>query len=90
MAHAIAKQFDNIWLKIGIYSVGSVPGFSRMLSGKHWISDVAIGTALAIVVVDSVDKFLFKTNSYDVPQKKKMVSWNFRVGAGQLGVVGTF
>lgn len=90
MAHSIAKQFDNIWLKIGIYSVGSIPGFSRLLSGKHWLTDVAVGTALAIVVVDSVDKFLFGTNSYNVSKKEKKVSWNFRIGGSQLGVVGTF
>lgn len=90
MAHSVAKQFDNIWVKIGIYSVGSIPGFSRLLSGKHWLSDVAVGTALAIVVVDSVDKFLFGSNSYDVPKKDKKVTWNFRVGGSQIGVVGTF
>lgn len=90
MAHSIAKQFDNIWVKIGIYTVGSIPALSRLVNGKHWITDVAFSTVLAIVVVDSIDKFLFETEAYNYPKKKKQVSWNLSFGAGKIGVTGTF
>jgi len=90
MAHAIAKQFDNTWTKIGIYTVGSIPGFTRLLNGKHWITDVAFGTVLSIVVVDSIDKFLFDSQAYTYPKKEKRISWNLSFGGNRIGITGTF
>ena len=90
MAHAIAKQFDNIWVKIGIYSVGAIPPISRLIDDAHWITDIAFSTALSIIVVDSIDKYLYNENAYDYPQKKKHISWNLRFGTNQIGIVGTF
>jgi len=89
-AHSIAKQFDNTWAKIGIYTVGSLPAISRLVDGAHWLSDVAFGAALGIVVVDGIDKFLFNSKRYDYPQKDKLVSWNLKFSGSQIGVVGTF
>lgn len=90
MAHSIAKQFDNTWVKIGIYTLGSIPAYSRLIIGEHWLSDVAFGAALSIFVVDSIDKLLFDTKTYDYPKKEKMVSWNLKLSGNQIGVVGTF
>lgn len=90
MAHSIAKQFDNTWTKIGIYSIGSIPALTRLMDGAHWLSDVAFGAALSIVVVDSIDKFLFESKTYDYPKKKKLVSWNFKYSGSQVGLFGTF
>ena len=90
MAHSIAKQFDNTWTKIGIYSIGSIPALTRLMDGAHWLSDVAFGAALSIVVVDSIDKFLFNSESYDYPKKQKAITWNFRFSGNQIGFVGTF
>lgn len=90
MAHSIAKQFDHTWTKIGIYSVGSLPAMSRLIDGAHWLSDVAFGAAFGIIVVDSIDKLLFDTKSYETRRKEKQVSWNFNFTGNQIGVVGTF
>ena len=90
MAHSIAKQFDNTWTKIGIYSIGSIPALTRLMDGAHWLSDVAFGAALSIVVVDSIDKFLFNSESYNYPKKQKAITWNFRFSGNQIGFVGTF
>ena len=90
MAHSIAKQFDNTWTKIGIYSVGSLPAMSRLSDGAHWLSDVAFGAAFGIIVVGSIDKLLFDTKSYETRRKEKQVSWNFNFTGNQIGVVGTF
>lgn len=90
MSHAIAKQFDNIWVKIGIYSVGAIPPISRLIDDAHWITDIAFSAALSIIVVDSIDKFLFNEKAYDYPQKKKHISWNLRFGSNQIGIVGSF
>lgn len=90
MSHAIAKQFENTWIKIGIYSIGAIPPISRLIDDAHWITDIAFSTALSIIVVDSIDKFLFNEKAYDYPQKKKQMSWNLRFSTNQIGIVGTF
>lgn len=90
MAHSIAKQFDNTWAKVGIYTVGSIAPFSRLLEGAHWLTDVAFSTVISIVIVDGIDKFLFKTKSYEYPMKEKAISWNLKFRGNQIGFVGTF
>ena len=90
MAHAIAKQFENTWVKIGIYSIGAIPPISRLVDNAHWITDIAFSTALSIIVVDSIDKYLFESKTYNYPKKKKLVSWNLKFTGNQIGVIGTF
>jgi len=89
MAHAIAKQFDNTWLKIGIYSLGSITPITRLVDGAHWLTDVAVGAILSVVVVDCIDKFLFDTEAYEYNKSPK-ISWNFTFSGNQIGFIGTF
>ncbi|WP_169677343.1 phosphatase PAP2 family protein [Flavivirga algicola] len=91
MAHAIAKQFDNVWHKAGIYTLGSIAPVSRLFSGVHWLTDVAMGAVLSIAVVDAVDKFLFNTKAYHGTAKEKnRISWRFRFTGNKIGIAGTF
>lgn len=92
MSHAIAKQFNNTWAKIGIYTVGAIPPISRLIDGAHWLTDVAFSTALSIIVVNSVDKFLFKNESHGIssPKLNKRITWNMSFGANKIGLIGTF
>lgn len=90
-AHAIAKQFDNTWVKIGIYSIGAIPPISRLVDNAHWITDIAFSTALSIIVVDGIDKFLSKKELYqDRSSSKNKISWNVSFGANKIGFTGTF
>lgn len=91
MAHAIAKQFKNPWSKVTIYALGSVAPVSRLFKGAHWLTDVSLGAVLSIVVVDSIDKFLFnnKAYTYDI-KKEKQISWRFKFSGNTIGLVGTF
>ncbi|WCO02924.1 phosphatase PAP2 family protein [Psychroserpens ponticola] len=90
MAHAIAKQFDNTWTKIGIYTIGAIPPISRLIDDAHWITDIAFSAAISIIVVDSIDKYLFNEKTYAYSQKKKHMSWNLKFGGNQIGIVGSF
>ncbi|AXT20514.1 phosphatase PAP2 family protein [Flavobacteriaceae bacterium AU392] len=90
MAHSIAKQFNNTWTKVGIYTLGAVAPVSRLFAGAHWLTDIGVSAVLSIAVVDSIDKFLFKTKAYDYPQKEKYISWNFAFTGNQMGVIGRF
>ncbi len=89
MSHSIAKQFENIWVKIGIYTVGAIPPLSRLWDGAHWLTDIAFSAALSIFIVDGVDKFLFEREAYGQTKNKK-ISWNLTFGANQVGLIGTF
>ncbi|MBJ2173946.1 phosphatase PAP2 family protein [Aureibaculum sp. A20] len=89
MAHSIAKQFDNIWVKAGIYSVGSIVPISRLWANAHWFSDVGLGLVISIVTVDSIDNFMKKKGFYNYSKPKK-ISWSLKAGFGTIGVVGTF
>lgn len=89
MAHAIAKQFDNFWVKTGIYTVGSIVPISRLWADAHWLSDVGLGIAISIVVVDGVDNFMKNKNAYNY-SKPKQINWQLKAGYGTLGFVGTF
>lgn len=92
MAHSIAKQFNNTWVKVGIYTIGAIPPISRLIDDAHWLTDIAVSTAISIFVVDAIDKFLFKEKAYgiDADSKKKKISWNLRFSTNQIGFVGTF
>ena len=88
-SHAIAKQFDNIWAKSGIYAVGLIAPISRLWEGAHWLTDIVLGGVISIVVVDGIDNFFHKNNMY-LHKKEKKVTWNLKAGAGTIGLVGTF
>ena len=90
MAHSIAKQFENPWTKVSIYTLGSIAPISRLLDGAHWLTDIAFSTALSIIVVDCIDNFLFNSKAYSYPKKEKVISWNFKFSSNQIGVVGNF
>lgn len=90
MAHSIAKQFENPWSKIGIYTLGAIAPVSRIIDDAHWFTDVVFSAALSIIVVDSIDKYLFREQAYNQPQKEKQIVWNLRFGGNQIGIVGLF
>ncbi len=90
MAHAIAKQFEDVWVKVGIYALGAITPITRLVENAHWLSDVTVGTILSIVVVDSIDKFLFQKDAYPNAKRNSKISWNLKLGSNQIGVVGTF
>ncbi len=93
MSHAIAKQFNNPWVKAGIYTVGAIPPISRLVDGAHWLTDIAFAATLSIIVVDSIDKFLYKNKSHDISynyKKLKRISWNVSFRGNKIGVIGNF
>ncbi|MEW7290164.1 phosphatase PAP2 family protein [Aquimarina sp. 2304DJ70-9] len=89
-AHAFAKQFDNLFVKGGIYALGMITPVSRLWDGAHWLTDVTLGLVMSVVIVDSVDNYLKKDKRYVYGNKKNKIRWNLRVGANQIGVVGRF
>ncbi len=91
--YALSKQFENPWVKAGLYLGGLVSPVSRLWHGAHWLTDVALSMALTIAVVDSVDKYLDKQTllkNNPALRKETNISWRLKMGVGTIGVVGTF
>lgn len=87
-AYAISKQFKNPFVKAGILGVGLIAPASRLWEGAHWLTDVGVGIALSVVVVDTIDKYLSKERIYG--PEDQGISWKFQMGLGRIGIVGTF
>ena len=89
-AYVIAKQFKSPWIKAGLYTLGSIPGFVRVIDRFHWFSDVAFSTALSIFIVESIDRYLDKKYSEKYNDQSKDVSWSLYFGPRTMGVVVSF
>jgi Membrane-associated phospholipid phosphatase len=85
-AYAIAKQFRSPWVKAGIYTVGLIPGFVRVVDDFHWFSDVAFSTVLSIFIVESIDRYLDSKYDEKYNNNSKEVSWNLSFGPNTMGV----
>lgn len=53
-SHVFAKRLDNFAAKAGLYSLGALAGAARMYHEDHWLTDVVLGSALAIASVNAV------------------------------------
>jgi membrane-associated phospholipid phosphatase len=85
-AYVIAKQFKNPWIKAGIYTLGMVPGVSRMWEGKHWLSDLVFSTAVSIFTVEAIDRYLDRKYDQKYNDNNNALRWELQLGPGQLGV----
>ncbi len=85
-AHAIAKQFKNLWVKSGIYTLGAIPAVSRLWEGKHWLSDVVLSVVISIFTVESIDRYLDKKYNEKYNASNKKISWNLNFGPGTVGL----
>ncbi|MGY5354519.1 phosphatase PAP2 family protein [Wenyingzhuangia sp. IMCC45467] len=89
-AHSIARQIDNTWGKIAVYSVGAITPVSRLWDGAHWFSDVALGTFIGFVTVDSLDRYLTKIYEGDKTDTKLTNIWKLDAGLTNFKISYTF
>lgn len=89
-AHAIAKQFQNYWVKSGIYLIGAIPSISRVWEGAHWLTDVALSVVISIATVESIDRYLDRRYDEKYLDNSKKVSWDLKLLPGRIGVVARF
>jgi hypothetical protein len=57
-SHIFARRIHHPLPKIVLYSLGTLGGLARFYNEDHWLSDVLLGSTLAIVSVNSVSKWL--------------------------------
>ena len=89
-AYAIGKQFKSPWAKAGIYTVGAIPGLSRIWDGQHWLSDFVFAIAISVATVESIDRYLDRKYNEKYNNQDKRMSWNLNFGPGTLGVTLNF
>lgn len=65
-SHVFAKRIDNPVAKVGLYGLGALAGTSRMYNEDHWLSDVVLGSALAIASVNTVAKLVERNGRENV------------------------
>lgn len=90
-AHSIAKQFDNVWVKAGIYTLGVIPGLTRIYEDAHWASDVILSWALSYFMVEAIDLYLDRKYDQKYNHKDTVGSKiSLSLGGGGVGVAYTF
>jgi len=90
-AHAIAKQFNNKWVKAGIYAIGLTPGITRIYADAHWASDVFLSWAMSYFMVEAIDLYLDRKYDKKYNSKSSVInSLGLSFGAGGIGVSYTF
>ncbi|PQJ72147.1 phosphatase PAP2 family protein [Polaribacter butkevichii] len=91
-AYILAKHFDSPWIKAGLYTVGSIPGFARIVDRFHWVSDVVFSTALSIFIVEAIDRYLDTKydQKYNDKGKKKKIAWDIQFTPQSFGIVMNF
>ncbi|NIJ44511.1 hypothetical protein FHR24_000950 [Wenyingzhuangia heitensis] len=89
-AHSIARQIDNPWGKAGVYAVGAITPISRLWDGAHWFSDVALGTFIGFITVDSLDRYLTKIYEGEDSGKKLTNTWKLDAGLTNFKLSYTF
>jgi membrane-associated phospholipid phosphatase len=48
MATTLADEIDRTWASIGLYTIATGVGWSRLNENRHWVTDVAAGAVLGI------------------------------------------
>lgn len=84
---ALAKQFENPWVKAGIYTAGAITPVSRMWDGAHFFSDVFLSAAISYFVVEGTYRYM---NHYDDKKSHKIVNWKINASPNMLGLTGVF
>lgn len=90
-AHVIAKQFKSWWVKAPIYTVGLIPGLSRIYADAHWASDVFLSWAVSYFTVEAIDIYLdSKYNEKFNPSKKDKASLSLSFSGSGVGILYSF
>ncbi|MDP2362417.1 MAG: phosphatase PAP2 family protein [Ignavibacteria bacterium] len=58
----MANEVDNVFWKIGWYSLAGLVGYSRIHHNQHWLSDVLMGTAIGYFSGEFVNNHESKNN----------------------------
>jgi len=61
----LARQIDNVYATIGLYSLAGLTAYQRIYDNKHWLSDVVVGAAIGYFIGNTI------ANSEDERESKE-------------------
>ena len=98
--YGLSKQFENPWIKGGLYAVGLITPMSRLVEGAHWLTDVGLSVVVSIAIVEGVDNYLKRKKRYNTTDEtfgminlreyQRKIKWNLSFGAATIRIVGSF
>jgi membrane-associated phospholipid phosphatase len=56
VSSVMANYLDNIYWKVGWYTIATLVGTARIYHDKHWLSDVVMGSAIGYFIGDYVSR----------------------------------
>lgn len=56
-SYILARQVKPLALKIPLYSISAIVGWSRVYDNAHWTSDIILGSALGIATAEAVIQY---------------------------------
>jgi membrane-associated phospholipid phosphatase len=97
-AYALAKQFENPYVKAGIYTVGLISPVSRLWAGAHFLTDVVLSMVITIATVEAVDRYLDTRNGYGdkrygtgkTGQRSQRIVFNLTATSNSIGLTLNF
>jgi membrane-associated phospholipid phosphatase len=87
ISFVMAKQIDNIPMKIFFYTLATSTAICRLYSDAHWVSDIGFGSIIAWHCSEAVIKRL-QSNRHRNPHKK--TKWNLTPYPGGITLRATF
>ncbi len=49
-SNIVARQIDQVWASVGLYSLATITALSRLYADKHWLTDVILGSVVGYAI----------------------------------------
>lgn len=56
ISNVVARQVDQVWASVTLYTLATITALSRMYADAHWLTDVLLGSVLGYVVSTAIWK----------------------------------
>jgi len=50
ISNIVARQADQTWVSVGLYSLAAITALSRMYADAHWLTDVVLGSIIGYAI----------------------------------------
>lgn len=50
ISNIVARQIDQLWASVGLYSLATITALSRLYADKHWLTDVILGSVVGYAI----------------------------------------
>ena len=50
ISNIAARQIDQVWASVGLYSLATITTLSRLYADKHWLTDVVLGSVAGYAI----------------------------------------